>query len=221
MSFFLRARFVVLLSAIGCFLSCKNNDHQPSYPCTWYITKISNVSKIRLFTRKGEITNDQLAEEFKKRFAFFNISETMVSPEPIVTFVSADTVKFANEDFERYVTKEEGRLLFYTPYLPAYFSDAKNNIARDFDKEGYPLGVSSAVTNQPDYMRRIIWPAKGDQKKLEFMVASYVQIRSDTLTNSYSNFYVTGSMMEFDESALHLSNSDTLAILTYSYVCRK
>ena len=144
-----------------------------------------------------------------------------MSPEPIVTFVSADTAKFANEDFERVVERKNDRLLFYTPYLPAYSADSKNNIARDFDTEGYQLGVSSPSSNQPDYMRRIIWPAKGDQKNLAFMVASYVQIRSDSLTNSYSNFYVTGSMMEFDQSALRLSNSDTLAILTYSYICRQ
>lgn len=214
-------RLVVLLFAISSFLSCKNDDRGPAYPSTLYITKVSNVSKIRVFTKNGESTSDKLSEAFKKRFAFFDISETIVSPEPIVTFISADTVKFANEDFERVVEREDDRLLFYTPYLPAYSADSKNNIARDFDTEGYPLGISSPATNQPDYMRRIIWPAKGDQKNLEFMVASYVQIRSDTVTNSYSNFYVTGSMMEFDESALRLNNSDTLAIITYAYTCKK
>lgn len=220
MRFSTSIRLVVLL-VIGTVVSCKNEDRGPSYPSTLYITKVSNVSKIRVFTKNGEITNDQVAESFKKRFAFFDISETIVAPEPIVTFVSADTAKFANEDFQRFVVREDDRLLFYTPYLPVYSSDAKNNIARDFDKEGYPLGVSSPTSNQPDYMRRIIWPAKGDQKNLEFMVASYVQIRSDSLTNSYSNFYITGSMMEFDQSAVRLSNSDTLAILTYSYICRQ
>ncbi|WP_254413071.1 hypothetical protein [Dyadobacter diqingensis] len=210
------------------FFACKKTkiDPAPQFPSTLYLNGITKKSKIRLFTNKGEITDQSVIDKFVKTTKGFTKKDTSFTSGETLTFFSADSAEIPNSFNSLTVVKKENQLIFKSTnrrIITAANLESNYKMGR-YQSEIEPVwdGKFSAYNMLVGY---------GDYSALKLSVFEYNRVSwfvqwnwgdtssPDILTKSSSS----GTMFnEFNESYISsIQKNDTLAIQEYFYSFQK
>lgn len=203
--------------ALATFSSCKEKDKGPQYPVSYFEDEITNISEVRVFTKNGEVKNADLSASFKRRYEELNpLPRKAENPRKYLTYLSADTVQIEGEWYKRSVKRIDGRVLYYTPPATVPKIERAYNFFKYFDYGVILVPYPETISIAP-----VITPAKEGINSVEFFLMGYYlkkigssgQILGWEINNLVFN--------EFSDETLKLRDSDTLAVVTYSFIVKK
>ncbi len=218
--------YIFLLAII--ILACKKTkiDPAPQFPSTLYLNGITKKSTIRLFTNKGEITDQSVIDKFIKGTKGFTRKDTSFISDETLIFFSADSAGIPNLFNSLTVVKKENQLIF---------KSTNRNIISDAQ-----LSSSYKMTKYQSEIKPV-WDGKfsvynmlvgyGNYSALNLSVFEYNRIgwyiqwnwSDDSSPDIWDKSSSSGTIFnEFNESYINsVGKYDTLAIQEYFYSFRK
>ncbi|TAE41857.1 MAG: hypothetical protein EAY66_01205 [Sphingobacteriales bacterium] len=196
--------------------SCKKDDEQKYvyFPETLYLTQITNLTPVRLFTKNREITNADTITRFIKNETNFNLQNQAIDASETMVFESKSLAQLGNpkqaynlnSDFA--TTKTEF-IFFSQKQYPVNPQD----LAFLLLKFKAPL-IANGVAPNITYTTKDVRVANGNYLDLNFGALSY-KIKQLNGTQSGTTY---NQPINIDAKALvQLQTTDTLALQYFIY----
>ena len=202
---------IIFLIIIILLCSCRKDvENIPNFPITLYASEITNLTNVRLFVGKTQITDDNILNKFISDISYFELPNIMELSNKSMIFLSNDSATWDGIGFS--VNKNTNQFLFYSPF----FMVAANHqsIVRPLlkHKEDLVQVLPEFITNYC-YTTRNVNVGYGSYANMGLCILTYKISR----TNSLSHFGAAGTILnEFNKDAIDtLQPSDTLAIREY------
>lgn len=209
--------FVIIMSLLAtAFTSCDSEEEDlVNPPVILYPEKLVNVSNIRMFTNKIEITDKNKIAQFIDGTEYFNLPDNFSIKDSTTRlfFHSKDSIIFGNNSFGYNVKKDNNRFLFYSrPYI---FSGDPKSIFSQMQK--YTTEPTRIYYQSDSYITREIRVAYGSYSDLELCFLAYKISKNNKSSYGSSYSRLLGRVLnEFDPKVINtLGGYDTLAIQEY------
>lgn len=209
----IKLSFVIIMSLLATvFTSCDSEEEDLiNPPIILYPEKLVNVSNIRMFTNKIEITDKNKIAQFIDGTESFNLPDNFSIKDSTTRlfFHSKDSIIFGNNTFGFNVKKDNKRFLFYSrPYISD--GDPKSIF---FQMQKYTTEPTRIYYQFDSYITKETRVAYGSYSDLDLCFLAYKISKNNK--SSYSRLW--GIVLnEFDPKAINtLGGYDTLAIQEY------
>ena len=227
-------KYTWLIGLLMIIITCEKEDEViMQYPTKMVVREYKIKSKIRLFTKDGEISNSETIEKFVKKWInlhfFKNIDTVILIDNPdTINFIKSDSVRFNNERHTRKL-KINGDIFYFYPKDTLVDHIITNNdtlatLKYKIGKYKYDFKLITLVSppNIFSYKGKHMIPriAKGNEKKIVFPMLTYdivfhSQFKSER--QAYANLN-----NEFDQGITKiLGIDDTLAVQEFDLTFEK
>lgn len=187
--------FYAGIICLAAFSSCKDEGKGPEYPVKYNLDMLGYISPVRMFSAQGEIHDQNVIEKYKNRYPNLKVINQAIGYPNYLTLHSEDSLQFRGEFSKRAIKKIDGKVELVSPYTMMLPVDP------DFTFFNYSMATMSP-------------------HKIEISVANLVVIMNGPETRVGSSRYEAGGVLvEIDESAINLKVNDTLAFVSYKYIC--
>ena len=197
--------------------NCKKNDTEKPivFPVTFYVEKLEVTSGVRMFTKDGEIKDQQKIGNFVKNVVYFNLEQEQsdIGTEAI-TFLSKEKAYFTGNDASKFDVIQMGPQFLFTSEMK-YLSAPSNQ--NDFTKHILKHRNVKTDGGFASSEAREVRVAYGNYQQIKFPILAYHTLSGNA--NSY--FKLGGSTFnEFNEGVLaYMKTGDTIAVKSYQVVC--
>lgn len=207
-------KYLVYAGIIGiaAFCSCNSKDAEPHYPIEYKSESLGEIKSIRIFTKDGEVSNMKIVKAYQDRYESFSTYLGPIFGYGYLKIISSDSAKFANLDFRLSIRREGDKILF---------SSSRLLLGTPNPKQFFLKYTKAAQWEGYGYLGYLVFPAKEVNNTLEFSVLNWVLTETDTVRNRWRQEINNGVLDELKLSESKLVNSDTLAVLEYSFILKK
>jgi len=195
------------LTIIMLLCSCKKEKED--FPIILYAREISQVSDVRLFVDKSEVTDKTIIDKFISDVDLFTLPYHIDLSDGIIHFHSKDSATFWTETQRFYVQKEVQQFLFYSDFITGLL------VMRPFFMYTSELIPVAPITGY-SHMTKEVRVGYGSYTDMEMCFVAYklkkpVNIPDDVYILQWGTF-----VNEFNEEGINtLQPLDTLAIMEY------
>lgn len=208
-----------LLLALATFslTSCKKNDTKKPvvFPVTLYTQKLEVATGIRMFTKDGEIKDQQQIAKFSKDILYFSLElEQGEIGAKAITFISNEKAHFEYNDVLKYEVAISDKQFLFTSEMKYYSTSYNPN-----EFTNHILKYRNVKAAGPFWGSefREVRVAYGDYKQLQFPILAYHTVSRDV----NKHFTLGGTTFnEFNEGILsYMKTGDTIAVKNYRLFC--
>jgi hypothetical protein len=197
--------------------NCKKKDTEKPivFPVTFYAEKLQVTSIIRMFTKDGEIKDQQKIERFVKNVIYFNLEQEQndIGSEA-VTFFSKEKAYFSGNEASIFDVTQSGQQFLFTSEMKYILAPSNQN---DFTKHIFKHRNVKTDGGFASSEVREVRVAYGNYQQIQFPILAYHTFSG----NLNTSFKLGGTTFnEFNEGVMaYMKTGDTIAIKSYKVIC--
>lgn len=209
---------VLLLFIISCE---KTEIDPPEFPATLYLNRISIREKIRLYTDKREITDQNVIESFLKSNGGLRLKDSTFESKEYIQFFSPDSAAMLNAFSSLLVTKKDNQFIFKSTNKQIVSKEA---IQSSLNMSKYRSDFEPVWDGKFSTYQMLV--GYGNYEAIDLSVFEYTRVSWNTFLDPdyhlhpeiYKGVASGIRFNEFDEAYVNsLSKADTLAVREYFY----
>lgn len=199
------------------FTNCKKNDAEKPivFPVTFYAEKLEVTSGVRMFTKDGEIKDQQTIGKFVKNVIYFNLEQEQndIGSE-IITFLSKEKAYFTGNDASKFDVAQSGSQFLFTSEMKYISAPSNQNHFTNHILKHRNVKTDGGFASREAREVRV---AYGNYQQIKSPILAY-----HTFSGNANNYFKLGGSTynEFNEGVLaYMKTGDTIAVKSYQVVC--